>query len=692
MSNIGPTVLNRKKQFIMESVKSAIDYKKMISGGMMRKIYQILFFMTIGLYLFWGETKVYSEEDNANFDVCDFELLEDWYIKNQDYITAKAELDKLPKSYHDLIKQIPKLKDIVNCENYEIDDVTHTLENKLGEQEYALYVNEIIDAGLERSFKLRIKVSVEFDITEPKINGTKDWEVEINSQPNFLEGVSAEDEKSRVVLEVDDAHVDLSRIGVYDLTYIATDEYGNTSRITVKVTVYDKTPPIIHNSKDYTIEVYELPDESFFIDNLITTDNSLSDHTDYKVYCEVDLREVKQDQLGQYPFYYICTDESENKTKLKHIITIVDETPPEIIVEELEYLINSGSINYREFVSVSDNYSDLTFEDIFIFDDEVNFNKPGYYPITFSARDENGNITTVTKTIRVYDEDIPEFKQVPELIFQIGSDFDVLEGLIVIDKTDGDITHRVKVIDHFVNYQKIGEYPIIFVITDSSGNTSFYDTTIHLIDDLPPEIITFQELIEVDVFNHTFNFLQFIEARDDYDHEPIITYKHNINFDQIGEYELTFIVRDRSGNETRQQITVRIVDREKPVIEPIDNIKIKKGETINLYDYLNVNDNYNSLVELAIQFYGEYDKETPGEYEMKVVVKDESGNEAEETFKIIVEDVIPPLPNNPSPNNNIMLLSLFGDEKLTYVFSFTAGIILIGLSIRLFQRKKTTKS
>ena len=77
------------------------------------------------------------------------------------------------------------------------------------------------------------------DITPPVITGGTDvLSVAKNTQPNYLAGVSARDDRDGAVnLIVDDSKVDLSAAGTYFVTYIARDSSGNEAKLRRKVIV-----------------------------------------------------------------------------------------------------------------------------------------------------------------------------------------------------------------------------------------------------------------------------------------------------------------------------------------------------------------------------------------------------------------------------------------------------------------------
>lgn len=82
-----------------------------------------------------------------------------------------------------------------------------------------------------------VKVSSQ-DITPPIITGAKDMTIYIGEAPAYRKNVSASDDSGEnVELKIDSTQVNLSEPGRYPITYIATDASGNSSSVTVYLTV-----------------------------------------------------------------------------------------------------------------------------------------------------------------------------------------------------------------------------------------------------------------------------------------------------------------------------------------------------------------------------------------------------------------------------------------------------------------------
>lgn len=101
------------------------------------------------------------------------------------------------------------------------------------------------------------------DTQAPVITGAKDLEVYVGDAVSYKSGVSVTDDMdAKPELKIDNSKVDLTKPGVYEVTYTATDAAGNTcAPITVKLTVKVKPenfvdPEVIYAKADSILEKF----------------------------------------------------------------------------------------------------------------------------------------------------------------------------------------------------------------------------------------------------------------------------------------------------------------------------------------------------------------------------------------------------------------------------------------------------
>jgi hypothetical protein len=110
--------------------------------------------------------------------------------------------------------------------------------DKLETLDQTLYVRDA--AGNQLSLPVQIRV-VEADQKPPEISGAADTELDLGQTFDPLAGVSASDEIDGDLTQDirQKGEVDVSRAGLYTLTYAVTDSSGNQATVTRTVRVSD---------------------------------------------------------------------------------------------------------------------------------------------------------------------------------------------------------------------------------------------------------------------------------------------------------------------------------------------------------------------------------------------------------------------------------------------------------------------
>ncbi len=162
-----------------------------------------------------------------------------------------------------------------------------------------------------------------------------------------------------------------------------------------------------------------------------------------------------------------------------------------------------------------------------------------------------------------------------------------------------------------------------------------------------------QKLINEDVLMKNTNVLIKIN-------EKTLNEMDKFVFDKIGIYEIKIKVSYEYHFEKMKFITkliekenvikIDIKDTEKPIISGVQDKEIIVGNEINLLEGITATDNVDGVVEILTD--GEVDITKAGEYPIKVIAKDSSGNQEEMTFIVFVKEPEKELTNNNNNNGN----------------------------------------
>ena len=185
----------------------------------------------------------------------------------------------------------------------------------------------------------------------------------------------------------------------------------------------------------------------------------------------------------------------------------IDDQPPVIsIFGEALISINQFS-NFSDPGAVATDIQEGDISSSIIVTGEVNTEEVGVYGIAYNVADSEGNNAfAVTRTVTILDATSSSITLIGDenLTVEGGSTYQD-PGISAIDNVDGDISNNVVItctvapentnsivtglIDTFV----LGEYILVYTISDSAGNSSSISRTITVVDTTPPEIIGFNQ-------------------------------------------------------------------------------------------------------------------------------------------------------------------------------------------------------
>jgi len=225
----------------------------------------------------------------------------------------------------------------------------------------------------------------------PVITLTGSDKVKVKKGEKYEElGATATDNQDKKLECKITGDVDTSKPGSYTVTYSATDDVGNTSTVTRTVIVF--VPPSITLNEDNPFKVkirdkYEEPGA--------TATDSKGNNLECKITGNVDTSKP-----GSYTVTYSATDSEGYTSTITRTVTVF--VPPSITLNGANlYVIKVGD-NYNDPGATATDYKGeklnvtVDLSNLIIAND-------GTYKITYSARDDVGNTSTATRTVKVID-------------------------------------------------------------------------------------------------------------------------------------------------------------------------------------------------------------------------------------------------------------------------------------------------
>ncbi|MEL0118186.1 MAG: immunoglobulin-like domain-containing protein, partial [Opitutae bacterium] len=501
----------------------------------------------------------------------------------------------------------------------------------------------IADGGDPRSLPL--------DLTPPLLTLIGENPITHEMGTPFIDpGTSAVDDIDGTIsnlVQIAGGPVDSSIIGTYTLTYSISDSAGNSALpINREVSVVDSTLPVITLRGEAEITVSALSNyidpgaiATDFPDEVLTSSIVVTNRVDTSV-------------AGDHTVAYNVTDAAGNKAiEVLRKVTVVDDKPPVIT------LLGEALVKLDEGVPYSDAGAkavDAAEGDIEVkVDDPVNFNKPGTYTVTYTAKDSSGNeALPVTRTVIVLDKTPPviTLKGESAVVHEGGTDY-VDAGATALDSEDGDISDKITVTG-VIDLKKLGEQTLSFNVTDISENPAVTVTrTVTVVDTTAP-VLALNGIAAIEVLKDgTYTELG-ATATDSVEgdiSDKVIVGGETVDTATLGDYVVTYDVTDSSGNKGAQisrTVTVTLTpDETAPVITLTGDANFAAEAGENFTDPgAKAYDDRDGDITARLLIVGTVDSTKPDTYPITYNVTDSAGNKATEVVRTVtVEDTTAPI-------------------------------------------------
>mgnify|MGYP002136418057 FL=1 len=309
------------------------------------------------------------------------------------------------------------------------------------------------------------------------------------------------------ITHVGDVIVDQQCANQFELhrTYMATDVCGNTSTCTQIIAVADLIPPTIECPAPLSFKCASevpIPD----INSVVASDNCEGVVTIQWI------QDVISEQTCENKYIvtrtYMATDVCGNSSTCNQIITVNDDVPPVIHINDPEFgdVPNGGTVTLQCYAMNPDwVLPTLTSDEISVTDNcgqaiismtqtvsEGDCMNNGYFKkihVVISAQDVCQNESTFTFDILIVDEIPPVFTVIPQDATVSCSEASTVK--FEIKAEDECECANITFADQIVNGSCAGSYTIYRTYTakDCCGNESTYTQKISVVDDVAPIIV-----------------------------------------------------------------------------------------------------------------------------------------------------------------------------------------------------------
>lgn len=266
--------------------------------------------------------------------------------------------------------------------------------------------------------------------------------VELGYELNTDVAAYVADADIAVETTIDFGAVDVSKLGTYTAVVTYKDQTAS-----LEVDVVDTTAPEAEVVNQVTVGV----DEPLYVEDVLT---SVTELTGNVMATFDDLADESTDATEE-----VETTEGVEATEGIEAAKDVESTEDMEVTEEVEA------------TGASEDMETFVLDDVTVTNDAIVFHTVGEYSVSLTLADESGNSKQVEVPVLVGTE--PTFWGIGDLTVTTGAeDVDYLSGVTATDSNGNDLTDKIACDDSKVDLSLVGEYEIIYTVTDENGFTA----------------------------------------------------------------------------------------------------------------------------------------------------------------------------------------------------------------------------
>lgn len=354
-------------------------------------------------------------------------------------------------------------------------------------------------------------------------------------------------------------------------SFTSFEEFIIGNLIDINGPYYQGTGTIVVNVDDpYTLEE---------ITSGLSAFDAIEGDVSSRIQVVSDSYSANKETIGEYSIEYSVSDLSGNITTFTIAVKVVDITKPMIsgpssIVLSYPNVLTIEAIKNQ--LNASDNVDGDISNQIMLVEENYLLNSSilGIYELVFKVTDSSNNISFVTVEIEVIDENSPLINGPSSFVIGYNALLslqEIIDSQTVIDDYDIDLQNQLVVITdlYTANMKIIGSYPIVLMVSDSSGNVSEKTISVQVTDVIGP--VVYLDTSVIMVYNDTIyglsDFTQLLINTGEL--EAGIDYQVNVLFDsytsrsmQKGVYHIALEYKNDDGESVLTK-TLEIIVKEK---------------------------------------------------------------------------------------------------------------------------------
>ncbi|XP_022079485.1 hyalin-like [Acanthaster planci] len=358
-------------------------------------------------------------------------------------------------------------------------------------------------------------------------------------------------------------------IGTNKVTYMLTDPSGNTLTFNISVVVRDEEPPVLTCPEDNVTST----DLGEAFANVTFQPKNLTDN-DGKIPSLMSNFSGNLFSIGSTIVTLIAEDGAGNMNNCTFTITVRDIEDPDIMcpanfnrsadrgrANTTVILPNAtASDNSMESVTVTSVLSGAVILGI------------GNHMVTYAATDTSNNTAMCNLTVTITDMELPTLT--PPLDFEVLTDPGKPNAIVslplptnIMDNSGGEVNITTSPVNN--SMLDIGTNEVMYMATDSSGNTVMFSINVTVIDEEPPVLICPNDNVTSTDAGEIFATitLQPRNLTDNDGNRPTLMSNASSNMFNIGLTIITLTAEDGSGNTNNCTFTITVQDDVPPTLE-----------------------------------------------------------------------------------------------------------------------------
>jgi len=363
----------------------------------------------------------YANTKTIEFHVKDFEA--PVVISNE---PIKIPIDNINLIDAEFLKRGLRITDNYSrLENIKIETDLKAVNLKIGSQQIPF--TAIDEAGNITYFERTLII---FDDRSPNLTIINEHlKLSVGGYYDLSKNVIASDNSEELPTIAIFPEIDFNKVGIYEVTYQATDASGNlTTKIGIVEIVDDILPVLRLKTTEVKFTRTEYSTLNFVSYILEASDNYdlLSDKDVFIDSNEYDIIDLKE----SFNITYSLSDLSGNTSIVTLKFSLTSNIEPQIVFKDINIEIGFNFDPKKDVTAVCSLGRDLT-ERILISYNSVNINKVGTYRISYYVYDDFGNTLTKNRTVTVVNNKTNE-NQFNKIINLLQEHLLIIIGVLIV--------------------------------------------------------------------------------------------------------------------------------------------------------------------------------------------------------------------------------------------------------------------